>query len=382
MKKIAIIGSGELQTPLILKAKNMGCETYVFSKRNNTLGEKECTSFYNIDVLNIEEILKICKELKIDGITSIASDITTKAVVHIAKKMNLVGNSLETLEKTTNKYKMRKAFREAGLITPNNFLISDVEQINDIISQLSYPCIIKPIDRAGSAGVIKVDSDTDLKNSILYSMNESISKQIIIEEYIEGNEYSCECISFKGNHKKLVFTQKFTTGSPNFVEIGHIQPAKFEIDENEIEKIIFKGLDALGIKDGASHVEFKIKPNKEIVIIEIGARMGGDFIGSSLVPLSTGIDYMELVINIALNEPVDLPTADKLNTCAIKFICNESDNKTLKKLNKNYSSKIHLQSKSSKIDKLRVSNSSERYGWVIINNIDSELAEKIINNQI
>lgn len=382
MKKLAIIGSGELQTPLILKAKNMGYETYVFSKRNNTLGEKECINFYDVDVLNINKILEICKEIKIDGITTIASDITTKAVVYVSEKMQLIGNNFNTLEKSTNKYKMRSAFKIAGLITPQNFLIDELSDINTINSKLNYPVIVKPVDRAGSAGVVKVNSVRNLKSSISYSMEASISKQVIVEEYIEGKEYSCECISINGNHKKLVFTEKFTTGSPNFVETGHIQPAKFEIEEMEIEKVIFRGLDALNIRNGASHVEFKITPNKEIVIIEIGARMGGDFIGSDLVPLSTGVDYIKLVIDIALNNQPVLPLVKLKDTCAIKFICNSKDYETLKILEEKYSSKIYSKSHNVKVDNIKISNSSDRYGWIILKNIDNEFAKRILNNEI
>ena len=382
MKKLAIIGSGELQTPLIMKAKDMGYETYVFSKKNNTVGEKVCTKFYDIDVLDVEKILEKCREIKIDGITTIASDITTKAVVYVAEKMHLKGNTLRTLERATDKYKMRNAFKLAGLITPTNFLITKIEDVNDIIKKINYPIIAKPVDRAGSAGVIKIDREDDLESSLLYSMRFSLKKQIIIEEFIEGKEYSCECISINGKHSKLVFTEKFTTGDPNFVEIGHIQPAKFEIDEKEIEEVVFKGLDALDIKNGASHVEFKITPNNEIVIIEIGARMGGDFIGSDLVPLSTGIDYIKLVIDIALDNNTSLPLIEQNNTCAIKFICNKNDYETFKIVERRYSSKIHSKSNNIKINNIKISNSSERYGWIIIKDINNELAEKILNNEI
>lgn len=382
MKKLAIIGSGELQTPLILKAKNMGYETYVFSKKNNTVGETECTKFYDVDVLNVNKILETCKEIKIDGITTIASDITTKAVVYVSEKMQFIGNKFNSLEKSTDKYKMRSAFKLAGLITPKNFLINELTDIKTIGTKLNYPVIVKPVDRAGSAGVIKVNDIVDLESSISYSMEASISKQVIVEEFIEGKEYSCECISINGNHRRLVFTEKFTTGSPNFVEIGHIQPAKFEIDEMEIERIIFKGLDALDIKNGASHAEFKITPNKEIVIIEIGARMGGDFIGSDLVPLSTGIDYIKLVIDIALDNNPTLPLVKEKDTCAIKFICTEKDYETLEKLQKEYNLNIYAKSNNIKVDNIKISNSSDRQGWIILKNIDNKLAKKILNNEI
>ena len=380
MKKLAIIGSSELQTPLILEAKNMGYETYVFSKRNNTIGEKECTKFYDVDVLDFDAILEKCENLKIDGITSIASDITTKAVVFVCEKMNLVGNSFETLYKSTNKYEMRKSFKNAGLIVPNNFLVKDIEDINGLDTKLKYPVIVKPTDRAGSAGVIKVDNKKYLRSSIEYAMEESLTKHVIVEEYIYGKEYSCECVSINGKHKRLVFTEKFTTGAPNFVEIGHIQPANINLDENYVENIIFKGLDSLNIQNGASHAEFKITPNNEVVIIEIGARMAGDFIGSTLVKLSTNVDYVKLVIDIAMNNSPLFPSIQKITTCAIKFICNNEDLKIFEKLkNENM---IFSHSDDLIVNNKRITKSSERFGWFIIKGGNIEMYKKIINNEI
>ena len=88
----------------------------------------------------------------------------------------------------------------------------------------------------------------------------------------------------------------------------------------------------MNIQNGASHAEFKITPNNEVVIIEIGARMAGDFIGSTLVKLSTNVDYVKLVIDIAMNNSPLFPSIQKITPCAIKFICNNEDLKTFEKL--------------------------------------------------
>lgn len=380
MKKIAIIGSGELQTPLIIKAKDLGYETYVFSKKNNSIGENICTNFFEIDVLNVEKILEICQEIGIDGITSIASDITTKAVIYVAEKMKLNGNTFGTFSKATNKYEMRKAFENAGLIIPRNYLIRNKEDIKLLYSLLSYPIIVKPVDRAGSAGVTKVENENDLEKSVEYAMQESLNKQVIVEEYIYGNEYSCECLSINGKHNRLVYTQKFTTGTPNFVEIGHIQPANFSLDKKHIDSIIFKALDVLEVKNGASHTEFKITPDNKIVIIETGARMAGDFIGSDLVKLSTGIDYVEAVIKIAMGITPDIPKIKNLNSCAIKFVCNKKDKKILECIEREKPEVIYSKSNEININSKNVKNSSERFGWFIMNNSNYEFYKRIINS--
>lgn len=102
----------------------------------------------------------------------------------------------------------------------------------------------------------------------------------------------------------MAMTLKYTTGSPHFIETGHLDPAPVETDILcKVQKIIFHAWDSLKIEYGASHSEIKIDRLGNVKIIEIGARMGGDFIGSSLVQQPMGIDFVKAVIEIALGTP-------------------------------------------------------------------------------
>lgn len=87
------------------------------------------------------------------------------------------------------------------------------------------------------------------------------------------------------------------------MELEHHQPSSLSaLVKEQMKEIVLKALDALHIVNGASHSELKITENNEIKVIEIGARMGGDFIGSDLVQLSTGYDFVRGVIEVALGE--------------------------------------------------------------------------------
>ena len=83
-------------------------------------------------------------------------------------------------------------------------------------------------------------------------------------------------------------------------------------------------LNALGITNGASHSEYKITPKGRIAIMEIGARMGGDFIGSDLVRLSTGYDFLKGVIEVALGEFVE-PHITEHKYSGVYFLCKETE---------------------------------------------------------
>ena len=123
----------------------------------------------------------------------------------------------------------------------------------------------------------------------------------MIEEFIEGQEYSIEGIHYNGEHHVIQYTEKITTPLPYNVELGHIQPADLTINQKEEINSIISGIaKSLKFMNCASHSELKIN-SKGIYVIETSPRLGGDFISSTLVPLSTGINMEDILIDIATN---------------------------------------------------------------------------------
>lgn len=323
MKKLAIIGASYLQVPLIKKAKEIGLETHVFAWAAGDVGESLGHYFYPISIVEKEAILQKCIEIGIDGICSIASDLAVVTVNFVASKMGLVGNGEDNTKLSTNKHNMREAFFRNGDPSPRSILVNSVE---DIKEELSFPVIIKPLDRSGSRGIYKINHASDLKAAIENAEKCGFIKQALVEEYAEGTEYSVECISYKGVHHFLAMTLKYTTGSPRFIETGHLEPAPVsEKLLEQVKRVVFHALDSLKVSCGASHSEVKIDEDGNIKIIEIGSRMGGDFIGSSLVYYSTGVDFVKAVIDVALGKEPDLEPKFHGRYVGVHFICNGDD---------------------------------------------------------
>ena len=148
----------------------------------------------------------------------------------------------------------------------------------------------------------------------------------MVEEFAEGQEYSVEFISYRGEHHFLAMTKKFTTGAPHFIETGHLEPAPVEPDVLErVKSVVAHALDSLELKNGASHSELKIAEDGTIRLIEIGGRMGGDCIGSDLVRYSTGYDFVKMVINVACGDAPDFTRVCEPHPDAIKFIFTQED---------------------------------------------------------
>ena len=321
-KKIAIIGASYLQLPLVKKAKEMGLYTVCFAWAEGAVCKDEADEFYPISIVEKEQILSVCCEKHIDGICTIASDVAAPTVAYIAENMGLVGNSYEAAKRANNKYLMRQAFSAAGVPCPYYQMITSFEQLDS--KKLQFPIIVKPTDRSGSLGITKLEKRMELQAAVETAMNCSFKHEAIVEEFVEGREISVEFISYNGVHYPLQITDKVTTEAPHFVELEHHQPATLTNEQYaRIYDLTKRALNALGVTNGASHSEYKITESGRIYVMEIGARMGGDFIGSDLVRLSTGYDYLKGVIEVALGE-FEKPIFGERHHAGVFFLCEET----------------------------------------------------------
>lgn len=327
VNKLAIIGASYLQRPLVEKAKEMGLYTICFAWAEGAVCKDLVDEFYPISIIDKEEILKVCQEKQINGICTIASDVAAPTVAYVAEQMGLVSNSYQSAVTANNKYAMREAFTKAGVLCPLFKCVenSECETIEGIKQNMSLPLIVKPADRSGSLGVAKITEWEELNSAIDFALSCSFKKQVMVEEFIEGREISVEFISYNGIHYSLQITDKVTTGAPHFVELEHHQPSTLSKEKfEEIYKITDKALNALGITNGASHSEYKITEEGKVYVIEIGGRMGGDFIGSDLVQLSIGYDFVKGVIEVALGYFTEPKITDSKYS-GVYFLCKETE---------------------------------------------------------
>ncbi len=366
MKKLVIIGANDFQNQLILKAKSLGYETHVFAWEDGAVGKNTADYFYPISIIEKEEILKKCKEIKPDGVCSIASDLASITVNYVAENLGLPCNDTKDTLIQTNKYAMRTALKKAGISCPKFVLVGDGFD-KSVLSEFTFPIIVKPTDRSGSRNIMKLETLDGVEKAVEEACKTSFEHKAIIEEFLTGDEYSMETISYNGEHHYLATTKKFTTGAPHFIEIGHKQPSDLSNSVNQKAiNTIMNALNALHIKNSAGHSEFKVDKDGNINIIEIGARMGGDCIGSDLVYLSTGNDFMKMVIDVACGNNPDIvinPTSDDVE---IRFIFNQADLDKLSRIkekdpNSLYRiSDLELENMGNTID------SSSRIGYYII----------------
>lgn len=305
MKRVMIVGASAWQVPAIQKAKELGYYVGVVDYDPNAVGIAYADAYFNASTIDPEGVCAATKEFGADGITTVATDMPMRSIAYTCQQLGIVGIDPEVAEKATDKAKMIQAFAQHNVPHPWYYVVEngDIDAIRD---KLTYPCICKPTDNSASRGVVIIENEAQLKSAIGYSVENGRSGAVIVEELLVGNEISVEAFAVDGKVHVLAITDKLTTGSPHFVEMGHNQPSRFTGEtKKKIQEAAVAAMKAVGIQNGPAHVEIMVT-QRGPVLIELGARLGGDFITTDLVPLSTGIDMLGATIQLACGEQVDL----------------------------------------------------------------------------
>ena len=367
-KKLMVLGTNEA---LLNRAVEMGYEVHAFGLNppDEKKTSKEKVIFHKQDILDYDSLWDACQRLKPQGVVSVCSELAMHPMHYLLRKMSIPCNSEETERATTDKYLMRKIMRDVGLDTPRFTLITPQsleQEIKEQIRGFCYPLIVKPVDMSASRGVIKVESAADLTSAISYSLKWSKSKRCILEEFVEGPEYSGECVAYRGEYTLLAITKKMTTGAPHFVETSHRQPSGLgELLTNKVKMTLFKAFKALNIEYGAIHPEFRITQDGRILFMEIATRMGGDHIGTELTPLSSGYDFLGMVIDICCGKAPNIKRLHLPQDAEVRYIITQNDIDQLSRYKSDSSICIVRESEIGPIPE-SVNKSSDRAGYYIL----------------
>lgn len=324
--KIAVLGANYQYLSFYKQARALGYEIISFARaEDDHVCVKYAEKFYNISFREKERILDICKKEKVQGVTSFLIESALPYVYYISRGLGVPCNSPECEALTMNKYTMREQMEKMGVNIPRYNAVHSKGEVHDV----PFPIIVKPSDSGGSRGVTLVRERECLDVAIERALEWSPSKTVMLEQYIGGREFSVETISYKGIHYVVQITDKVTTGSPYFVELAHVQPANLNKEQwNAIENLTIRALDALKVEYGASHTEIKMDEHGTPYIIEVGPRMGGDFIQSDLVHLSTGYDLVAGVLEVATGR-FHIPQLKAKHYAGVYFLCEETREKVL-----------------------------------------------------
>lgn len=324
-KRLLVLAAGILQVPVIKKAKEKGYYVIAVDGDSNAIGLQYADKAICANITDEEIMLEIAREQHVDGVIHPCSEVSMNVMGRINDELGLAGITKEQAIRATNKHLMREAFEKGNAPSPKSILTDSAEDAwEHLQNDFTTDGILKPSRNSGSRGIAKVVRDmnkADFINAYNIALNESRDKSVLIEQFIEGPEFSIEIIVWKGKVNVLTVTDKKTTGAPHFVELGHNQPSCYSKEDVEtLKAAAVAGVKALGVNNCACHAEAKLM-NGKAYLMEIGARLGGDFISTELTHLSTGIDMVAAAINVALGIEPDLSVKEEPKGACIRYFC-------------------------------------------------------------
>ena len=319
-KSILVFGGGINQLELIKAAKDLNITSVVLDPSLNPPGKDIADFYYQVEGGDYNRTKQIALKHNVNGIVTGQMEKPLPIMANLAHELGFVFNTPKVIERSLNKTLMKAAFIENGIQCAKGVSFSEDEEITlSKLKKLNFPMIVKPVDAFSSRGVQKVNNFNEIFKIEKHSRSYSSNAKLLIEEFLEGKEFSVECITFKGKTTVVQITEKFITPPPNTVEMAHLQPARIsDTEKSLIEKLVIKAINAIGINNSASHAEVMLTPNGPFMI-EIGARLGGDFISSYLTKASTGISMDRAAIQVALGIKPNLKKAYN-NFSMIKYI--------------------------------------------------------------
>ena len=306
---ILVFGVGELQKSIIERCKKKKLFVVGIDPMAEAMCRNLVDAFEVVGGQDFEKTVEVAERYNVKGIVTAATDKPLVMMARVAEKLQLPFFSVETAEWSTDKLMMKQKFQESGIPCANGFILNSVDELTEL--KVDYPVIVKPRDNSGSRGVIYCNSINEVEIAVQEALQYTKKGNVLIEEFIDGKEYSIESLHYEGKTHVIQYTEKITTPLPYNVELGHIQPADLTVTQKEkIDFIISAIAESLSFTNCASHTELKIN-SKGIYVIETSPRLGGDFITSHLVPLSTGINLEDQLIKISMRKSIEYKSVSK-----------------------------------------------------------------------
>lgn len=319
-KKILILGAGEGQLPLIRRAKSAGWYVIVVSPMGNYPGFDLADLSCFADISDRDEILQIAIRQSVQTIATDQTDVSVPTVQYVCEKLGLPGIKCRDIENFQLKSRMRDICTAHGIATIPYRVVDSLEAAEAFLSTIApHAAIIKPIDSQGSRGVQRVANVEALRLDWDEAMRYSRSRRVIIERFVEGQEVEVDTVIKDGKIIDVLIGDVYNFKDA-FSGYERIYPTQYTQDiQNKIKGVNASTLQALGMQTGWTHGEYMVTNSGEVFLIEVGARGGGNYIGSDIVRLMLGVGTDEMSFRNAIG---DMSFYDEVhlqnNFCAYK----------------------------------------------------------------
>lgn len=228
----------------------------------------------------------------------------------VRQHLGIPGMDAETARNFRDKARMKTLLREAGLPCARHGLAASRREAMAFAAQVGFPLVVKPPDGAGAKATFRVDDGAALEQS-LSLMRPSPGHEVLLEEFITGDEFSFETLSVRGEAR--------------WHSVTHYRPTPLEVLRNpwiqwcvllpregvgpeheEIRKAATRALEVLGMGTGLTHLEWFRRKDGSVAISEVAARPPGAQI-TNLLSHAHEVDFKEVWAHLMVHDELKLP---------------------------------------------------------------------------
>jgi len=312
MKNILILGAGLMQRPAILAGRELGYRTVVVDGNTEAVCVSLADDFRHIDLKDKEAIAALALELQKDGglaaVFTAGTDFSA-AVAYVAEKCGLPGHSFEAAMNASVKTRMRACFEKGHVPSPAYRQITKQTAKQELsaekLAAAQYPLVIKPVDNMGARGCRMIRNSLEAGPAMQSAIENSRTGNAILEEYMDGQEYSIDAAVYDGTMTITGFADRHIFYPPYFIETGHTMPTTADRKKYlELVSAFALGVRSLGLTRGAAKADIKYTADGPM-IGEIAARLSGGYMSGWTYPYASDCSLTKQLLLIACGKKPD-----------------------------------------------------------------------------
>lgn len=317
-KKIMLLGGLRYLLPVIDAAHELGLHVITCDYLPNNIAHRYSDEYHNVSIIDKDAVLKLARELQIDGIMSFAVDPGVVTAAYVQEQMGLPAfGPYESVCILQDKARFRNFLRKHNFNCPWSYGFASIEAAMASVDKFTWPAIVKPTDAAGSKGVSRVDSYVELRGALELAMANSLGGYVIVEQFLEkvGCSSDSDCFLVDGEFKFVSFSaQRFDLNAKNpYTPAGYSWPSTMGADnEAYLARELQRLVSLLQMKNGIFNVETRLASDGKPYIMELTPRGGGNRL-SEMLQFATGTPLISNAVRACVGLPL-LP----MNSCEYK----------------------------------------------------------------
>jgi biotin carboxylase len=319
---VLFVGAGRHQRRAIEQARARGLRVAAVDRNADAPGLSVADVAEVVDFTLVPEVVDVARSLGVDGVLTVSADRAVPVVAAVAEELGLPGIGSETARLLTHKRAMRDTLGSDGLPQPPYASLRSRADVEDAVTAVPFPAVLKPVDSGGQRAVFRIESRDDLERDLPEAIEESPTDEALLEAFVDGIELNGIVIARRGEPALITLSDRLRPPGIGFgVGWIHVYPSSIPPEQLQLaERVAVDAVRALGLHDAIAFPQLIASPDGGVAVVEVAARIPGGQM-ADLVRHAVGVDLVEVALRQALGEdvPDDVALPRFTQPLAIRF---------------------------------------------------------------